>query len=733
MKTQFMMALLATTALVYGGGLRPAYAAAGAVSIDADDIGGRVTGAKGPEAGVWVIAESRDLPTRFIKMAVTDDEGRYVVPDLPKGKYKVWVRGYGLVDSKPVDATPGATIDLKAVTAPDAKSAAQYYPANYWYALIGAPPASDFPGTGPKGNGISPSMKNQQAWLSSQKGCVTCHQWGDPAMRLMPETGNGAEAWAERIAKFRQPGDPTYGNHSQSLATGMINGVTSFGRQRALQLFADWTDKIRNGALPPETPPRPSGKERNVVVSIWDWGDQQFSHDIVSTDRRNPSQNSQGTIYGVDLWNSIVLQLDPKTGKTSQATIPQSFTRSSNTMWGPGGPMPHNPMLDQKGRVWMTDLQPVVTNAPFCADEKTNKFAKMYPTSSDHNVHMYDPKTGKMTGIPACFGSHHVAFGNDKDNTVYFSGDVNVAAWINTRVFDETGDASKAMGWCPLVLDTNGDGKIEPDRTKWNQPAGGRPGAGEIEAAFSVDAGAKKEGDKGKDTRISGFLYGLNVSPKDGSIWYAKTSPALPGSVIRFVPGNNPPETCISEVYEPPLKSDGTYEAFGTRGVDVDSNGIVWTSHASGNIGRFDRSKCKVLNGPTATGQQCPEGWTIYEVPGPKIVGTKVSTDLNYLAWVDLFDTFGLGKDAVFVPGSNSDSLIALAQGSTQPMTLRVPYPMGYFARGLDGRIDNTGVGWKGRGIWSNFGTVPVDHQEDGAGDTSKVVHFQLRPDPLAH
>jgi hypothetical protein len=64
-----------------------------AVAIDNDDIGGVVTGPSGPEAGVWVIAETKDLPTRYAKMVVTDDQGRYVVPDLPKGKYKVWVRG----------------------------------------------------------------------------------------------------------------------------------------------------------------------------------------------------------------------------------------------------------------------------------------------------------------------------------------------------------------------------------------------------------------------------------------------------------------------------------------------------------------------------------------------------------------------------------------------------------------------------------------------------------------
>ena len=75
-----------------------------AVPIDADDLGGVVTGDKGPEAGVWVIAETTDLPTKFVRIVVTDDLGRYLIPDLPKANYNVWVRGYGLVDSPKVKA-----------------------------------------------------------------------------------------------------------------------------------------------------------------------------------------------------------------------------------------------------------------------------------------------------------------------------------------------------------------------------------------------------------------------------------------------------------------------------------------------------------------------------------------------------------------------------------------------------------------------------------------------------
>src|SRR3954464_13075477 len=136
-----------------------------AAAIDNDDIGGVVTGPAGPEAGVWVIAETTDLGTKMSKMVVTDDQGRYVLPDLPKAKYKVWVRGYGLVDSPKVDSEPGKQLNLTAVKAPNEGAAAQYYPAIYWYSMISVPDAKEFPGTGPTGNGINPGMKTQGQYL----------------------------------------------------------------------------------------------------------------------------------------------------------------------------------------------------------------------------------------------------------------------------------------------------------------------------------------------------------------------------------------------------------------------------------------------------------------------------------------------------------------------------------------------------------------------------------------
>ena len=117
-----------------------------AVAIDNDDIGGVVLGPNGPEAGVWVIAETTDLPTRFTRSVVTDDQGRYVIPDLPVANYSVWVRGYGLVDSPKLRAKPGQQVNLTAVPAPNDAAAAHYYSAIYWYTMMKIPPAKDFGG-----------------------------------------------------------------------------------------------------------------------------------------------------------------------------------------------------------------------------------------------------------------------------------------------------------------------------------------------------------------------------------------------------------------------------------------------------------------------------------------------------------------------------------------------------------------------------------------------------------
>src|SRR4051812_46914223 len=212
---------LAVFAIVYFVAARVSVRAQGAEpQIDANDIGGVVTSAKGPEAGVWVIAETTDLPTRYIKEVVTDDRGRYVIPDLPKASYSVWARGYGLVDSPKSQTAPGKIVDLKPTIAPDKKTAAMLYPANYWFSMLKVPEKNEFPGTGPTGNGIAPTIKSQGQWLHLIKtdSCESCHQLGNQWTRTIPPLfksfDSPAQAWARRI-KSGQAGRAMVGGLGQ--------------------------------------------------------------------------------------------------------------------------------------------------------------------------------------------------------------------------------------------------------------------------------------------------------------------------------------------------------------------------------------------------------------------------------------------------------------------------------------------------------------------------------------
>jgi hypothetical protein len=271
-------------------------------------------------------------------------------------------------------------------------------------------------------------------------------------------------------------------------------------------------------------------------------------------------------------------------------------------------------------------------------------------------------------------------------------------------MFDETGDVQRSQGWTPLIMDTNGNGKrdayVEPNEAV----------------------------DPTKDKRFGAAFYSVAPAP-DGTIW--GTVLGYPGAVVRLVPGANPTETALAEVYEPPFK-DPKRPGFSPRGGDVDRNGVFWAALASGHMASFDRRKCKVLNGPTATGQHCPEGWTLYTEPLPQFRGVQDggSVEGSYYTWVDQFGALGLGENVPINTGNASEGLLALKDGKW--VVLRVPYPLGFYTKWMDGRIDDPSAGWKGRGLWATISTRTPFHMETGKGTTSKVYHVQLRPDPLS-
>lgn len=298
--------------------------------------------------------------------------------------------------------------------------------------------------------------------------------------------------------------------------------------------------------------------------------------------------------------------------------------------------------------------------------------------------------------------------------------------WLNTRMWDQTHDEQKSQGWTALVLDTNANGKRDPYLDS-EQKVSTAPSGESLGASSALSSPA----DSARDTRLNAAFYGLAVGT-DGMVWGSVLG--FPGGIVRLNPGLNPPETALAEYYEVPWHNpNARVWGFSPRGMDIDRDNVVWVALGSGHLASFDRSKCKgPLNGPQATGQHCPEGWTLYPTPGPNFRDVKGSgsADSHYYDWVDQFDALGLGKNTPIITGNSSDSLLALVNGKF--VIMRVPYPLGFFAKGMDGRIDDPKAGWKGKGVWTTWGTRTPFHSETAKGTTSKVVHFQIRPDPLA-
>src|SRR5262249_25346584 len=199
-------------------------------------------------AVVGFTAETRELPPRLARIVVRDDQGRSVVPDLPKANYDGGVRGYGLVDSQKVKSAPGKIVNLTAVKAPSEAAAAHYYPSIYWYSMMKIPEKGKLP---------EKLTQNEYLNLMKSNGCANCHSQVTEAMRTFPKTvpfppgklANSEEAWFRRI-QSGQGGVPMLTTATKELGAAPI------------PYLADWTDRIAKGELPHAKPPRPQGVER---------------------------------------------------------------------------------------------------------------------------------------------------------------------------------------------------------------------------------------------------------------------------------------------------------------------------------------------------------------------------------------------------------------------------------------------------------------------------------------
>jgi hypothetical protein len=636
------------------------------IQVDKASIGGLVVNAndQAPEAGVWVIAETKDLPVPFREIVVTDDQGRFLVPDLPEGSYELWVRGYGLKDSAPVKASRGERVSLQVTSAKDSQEAARIYPASYWTSLIQVPSTTEVPDR----------YSSQEHWIADWRaGCNQCHQLGMVATRRYTDP----EDW-----------DSVFQRNST-----MNETADRMGRQLLEKILADWDTRIKAGEVPP-TPPRPTGLERNVVVSQWDWGaSDSFIHDLISTDKRNPTLYPYGKVYGADrvgggrLWvldptNNTVTKYqvqprDPK-GYDPKQEFYLGLDRSGPDDWMAS---PHNPMLDEKGRVWMTvQIRPdgpgsypkwaksvigTETNSP----EEINQAYKLL-VEHRHSMQLgyFDTEARKFVMIDTAYTTHHLQF--DRQDRI----------WANNP-----GDVV-ALG----ELDTK---KLDPDNPEGTEAAAQK-------AWMRIDPKTGKS--------VPGYGYGVAVSPVDGTIWQSDPEPGGPQNKLYMFD----PETRRFKDY--PLTPPGRLP----HGIDFSTDGQVWFSAGSGHLGRFDPKT---------------EKFTYWRLPGPSFKGTgneTGSTEYPYFLWVDQFDTFGLGKNTVIVTGTNADSMSVFDPSKETFSVIRVPYPMPFYTRGLDGRIDDPKAGWKGRGLWATYSSYLPRFTETRMG---YVTHIRLRPSPLAN
>src|SRR4029079_7532173 len=482
--------------------------------------------------------------------------------ELPAANYSVWVRGYGLVDSKPVQTKPTATaLTLRAEAAKTPQQPAVVSHGNSCLSRVDPPAKSEFPGTGnpPQGNGLGAAMDSQDRWVYSLKSdCNFCHQLGnartrsvDAGFKAKPELKTHAEAWEWRLGTGVR-------------GTNMYSVLNNQGQARSLKVYADWTERIAKGEVPSVAPARPKGVERNLVLTLWDWGtDHSFMHDEITTDRHHPTVNGGGPVYAVSAGHGQLVILDPKTNRTEELDIPTREPREKvpsrfpkpnrpSLWWGdewlwsnpPYNPAdPHNPMLDSKGRVWITSKIRGQQDPAWCSDP-SNKFAAWFPLrGSGRQASFYDPKTKQFTLIDTCYSTHHLQFDNDANETVYLNELTGpLFGWSDTKIFDQTKDEQKAVGWCGQVVDTNGDGRIT---RPWNRVAG----RGESilyqgdTASGGAGTGARGGGamDPELDTEVDFNLYSAVPSPVDNSIW--GVAERFPGYLVRVDRGAHPPES----------------------------------------------------------------------------------------------------------------------------------------------------------------------------------------------
>ena len=313
-------------------------------------------------------------------------------------------------------------------------------------------------------------MLTQHHWISQIKvNCNVCHQLGNQATREIPKAlgtfARSIDAWDRRV----QAGQD---------GAGMSQAVTALGRSRGLQMFArlDRPYRCGRGAAGPAAAAGARAKPRSDDVGLGRTA--TFAHDELTTDKRNPTANADGPIYGVDWGNDGFLivdplehtatelripVLDPKVppGKAQSMPVPSPYWGEKLYWYDPA--ITNHAAMDSKGRVWMSSRFRVPENQPaFCA---THPSAALAPQPrSFRQIQYFDPRTRQFKQVNICFDVHHVQFARDKDETLYGNGAVQRRHRLgpHPRPRRDRRRGRPRRAGAAAYHDINQDGKVDP-------------------------------------------------------------------------------------------------------------------------------------------------------------------------------------------------------------------------------------------------------------------------------
>ena len=681
----------------------------------------------GPEAGVWVIAETDELED-----GVPQDRrhrrrtGSTCCRSCRTRPSRSGSAATGWSTPEPVAARPDQELDLTAVVAASPQEAAQVYPLHLLAVAHQPARRARVPGHRSRGQRHQPADGQPGRVDQQPEGLQRCHQVGNKRTREIPDLDDfdsARSAWADRVQRGQR-------------GSLMNSFVTRFGPDAGLDMLVDWTDRIAAGEAPPRPAPAAGHRAQRRADDVELGRHVAFVHDEIATDKRNPRVNRPtARSTASDIGNDFLLVTDTLAHSSKMIKIPlrendppvpSMFQTEGFKPWRDFGAEavwndpanPHNPMIDAgRGAVWLTTRvrhpeQPRLGAVRGRTTPTPSTSRSIAPAVTPATT--IRRRTTSSSSAPAT-ARNHLQFAEDANDTLYFSGRRPGHRLARHEGLRRDRRRAARPG---LVPDRHRHQRRRGDheaveragpRAGSREEAAVRPGTGHARACRRLRHHRQPPGRRGLD-RL-GRLPGPYAAPRARR----KTRPR-PASVSCT--------RCRSRRATGPAASTSTATA---------CSGPRWPAAATSP--RFDRGECTVFGGPEARdGRQCDAGWSFYKAPGPNFRDTDIGTDFHYYNWVDQFNTLGLGENIPIANGSSSDSLLALDPETGEWTILRVPYPQGFpqpWARRPHRRSRTPA----GRAAASTPPTAPTRRGtwKGGPVEPGNLVKFQIRPDPLAH